>query len=436
MNLLLIIGLLIYAAAVWWRPHWGIYIILFLLPSYQLRFTVFNIPSTLLEWLILLLVVVVAIKITIPNSTLKTRLRSIFSEKKILWPFIIALLLLFAAAISVIISPQTRSALGIYKAYFLEASLFGFLCVLLLDTKEKLLGSFKSLSLLVIVLSLFGIYQFLTLYRLPPSWWGPGTEPRRVVSIYTYPNAVALLVGPIIAIFAGLLTSGARLNKYSKTLFFFSLVSGVVLIILTFSRGAWLGGAAALAALALLSRYRRLMMILFVSGLIIIAVIPATNNRIVPALTGTDPAGLERVKLYEGTVKILSEEPVFGSGLYSFRDAYTTVKESDSDEVLNYPHNFFLNFWVETGLLGLVCITSLLIWSLLVVHRLITKNVMGISFEKAVAVAVLSAIVMMIVHGMVDVPYFKNDLSLLFWFIVSLPVILIANQKMPEVEIK
>jgi len=40
--------------------------------------------------------------------------------------------------------------------------------------------------------------------------------------------------------------------------------------------------------------------------------------------------------------------------------------------------------------------------------------------DKYLKLGLLGALVVIIVHGLVDVPYFKNDLSLLFWLIIFL----------------
>ena len=42
--------------------------------------------------------------------------------------------------------------------------------------------------------------------------------------------------------------------------------------------------------------------------------------------------------------------------------------------------------------------------------------------DGALQLGVLLALVAVVVHGLVDVPYFKNDLCLLFWTLVALTV--------------
>ena len=41
--------------------------------------------------------------------------------------------------------------------------------------------------------------------------------------------------------------------------------------------------------------------------------------------------------------------------------------------------------------------------------------------HRAFAVMMASAMIALVVHGLVDVPYFKNDLAMLFWLLLALP---------------
>ncbi|MCA9389730.1 MAG: hypothetical protein KC585_03955, partial [Candidatus Magasanikbacteria bacterium] len=67
-----------------------------------------------------------------------------------------------------------------------------------------------------------------------------------------------------------------------------------------------------------------------------------------------------------------------------------------------YPHNIILNFWVETGLAGLLAF----FW---IVFAWLKKKE-----------AMLLPLVALLIHGLVDVPYFKNDLAIVFFLVLAL----------------
>ena len=75
-------------------------------------------------------------------------------------------------------------------------------------------------------------------------------------------------------------------------------------------------------------------------------------------------------------------------------------------EVFQYPHNILLNIWSETGLLGLIAFSCILItW----VRRGSGPRTTDL---------ILPILTALLVHGLVDVPYFKNDLAVAFWLFV------------------
>jgi len=82
---------------------------------------------------------------------------------------------------------------------------------------------------------------------------------------------------------------------------------------------------------------------------------------------------------------------------------------------LLYPHNIFLNFWLEIGLLGLMAF----IWTIVSFFRK-GFNTLWTNHNSLIQIGIMSAMTCLIIHGLIDVPYFKNDLAVLFWILVAL----------------
>jgi O-antigen ligase len=122
--------------------------------------------------------------------------------------------------------------------------------------------------------------------------------------------------------------------------------------------------------------------------------------------------------VWQGTKAVLQERPVTGSGLAGFTRAYLPHTTCDA-EPLTYPHMFVLNFWTETGLLGLVAISVFFAWWLRASVKLCQR---GHVWWGSVFAAVLAY---WLVHGVVDVPYFKNDLSMEWWALAALLALLV-----------
>jgi O-antigen ligase len=124
-----------------------------------------------------------------------------------------------------------------------------------------------------------------------------------------------------------------------------------------------------------------------------------------------------RFHLWSVTLQMLREHPIFGAGLSGFATVIGPYWNPTNIDRFTYPHNIVLNFWSETGLLGLASFFAILVigfWSSWRGYRMAEDPWL------AVHLGVLLALIAVVVHGLVDVPYWKNDLSLEFWAIVAL----------------
>jgi O-antigen ligase len=161
-----------------------------------------------------------------------------------------------------------------------------------------------------------------------------------------------------------------------------------------------------------------------VPALVVIAVafsrIPAVASRIGHQLNPTDPNNSldQRVRLWKATLRMLQDHPLFGTGLSGFSRTINPYRNvSGYTDQLIYPHNILLNFWTETGLLGLAAF----VWILVQAARLAWRGWRaGSPAWRPLQLGVLLALVGMVIHGLVDVPYWKNDLSLEFWVLLGL----------------
>jgi len=106
-----------------------------------------------------------------------------------------------------------------------------------------------------------------------------------------------------------------------------------------------------------------------------------------------------------------------------FNQAYRTARWQPL-EIYLYPHNIILNFWSELGLAGLL----LFIW---IIIKYFWLGVLNLRAQKNqyIVWGLLGAMAAIIVHGVVDVPYFKNDLAVMFWLLVALMSLINLNNK-------
>ena len=114
---------------------------------------------------------------------------------------------------------------------------------------------------------------------------------------------------------------------------------------------------------------------------------------------------------------MLSHYPVFGAGLSGFETRLGPFWNATHTDRFIYPHNILLNFWVATGVLGVVAFA----WLLLQAFRTSWAGWRSPARDWApLHLGVFLALIGIVAHGLVDVPYFKNDLSLEFWVLLAL----------------
>ncbi len=379
-------------------------------PAYVVRFVIGRqLPTNLLEIFLgaAIIVGLLATRGTVPWRNPYT------------WP---ALLFLIAATIEVPVAPQLTSALGYWKDFFIEPALAALIIAQLARSRARARLLLSGLAIagligagvnLVNDASLLMSHQFHVL--TPP------------VVIYDSPNAVPLYLVPLDAIALALLVfSDDRRERAAAGGF---VVVTAAAILLSFSRGGWAALAAVVIFVALFTVWRW-QVILAVVGVAVVGFVSSAGIRrrvlIELQFNSSHNSASTRVALWRSTLGLLSHHPLTGAGLAGFKRALVPYRVATPRPASTYdaifPHNIVLNFWVETGLVGLVAF----VWLLVQVVRTGIRGLRTDPFTRAISIGVLGVVVAIVVHGMVDVPYFKNDQALAFWAILGLQAGLLA----------
>jgi O-antigen ligase len=118
---------------------------------------------------------------------------------------------------------------------------------------------------------------------------------------------------------------------------------------------------------------------------------------------------------------MLRDHPVFGAGINAYQSTMAPYRAVDAYNVPEpYAHNIVLTTWSELGLLGLLAFIYIL-GALIVRPWPALKK--ASDFYRPLLWGLGTGFVMLAVHGLVDSPYWKNDLSLEFWLLAALEVV-------------
>lgn len=456
MNLLIILYLIFYLILAKIRLDWAVMLILATLPSYLIRFKILGIPLTLLEAMILVSFFIWFVF----QTEFKNFIRGKYGwrefrenrKERINYPFgLEIILLLIISFMAVVVAGFSDSALGIWKAYFFEPVLL-FILILNLFVGAKELDSgkhrsqirgcgleeiFWALAVSALAVSALAIYQKFTGAWIFNEFWAEAGN-RRVTSFFGYPNAVGLYLGPLILILIGWLAQQVRVIK--KQVISYKLLVILIIIILSGlaiyfakSKGAILGVAAGLIIFLMLSVGKKLrwaaILLILIAAVGVLAYSPLRSFTL--EKTFYSKSLQIREQQWKETWEMLKDgRLISGTGLANYQGSVVPYHQegiflrdyNDPDwhrktvfnaeyrarvwqptEIYLYPHNIFLNFWSELGLAGLLLFSWIIGRYLAISFKLLAVRD---DKDKFVILGLLCAMVVIIVHGLVDVPYF------------------------------
>jgi len=377
-----------------------------LAPAYVIRWHVGPLPTTLLELALLLTILIFVVETLRPGLP-----PPLWARVGVGGPLTLpALAFIAAGALSVLVSGDHRAALGLYRAYFIEPAAFFLIVATIASTPWRaglILLGFGVGGAVAAVLNAAVVLDAIRHHVLDLSTTPP-------VAIYQTANAVSLYLVPLVAMASSLLLYGrGRAVRWLSALF---LMIALPACLLSFSRGGYLALGAVGLGLAVSHRWAKLLVPSVVAAAIAVSQVPLIRDRIAYELQALPGNTLDfRIRIWGQTLRMLSHHPVLGIGLSYFQQAMGPFWQ-DLPKVI-YPHNIVLNFWAVTGLPGLFAFGWLAVRAFLLAWHGWRKHEPDWRPYDLGFILVLLA---MLAHGLVDVPFFKNDLSLEFWALLGM----------------
>jgi len=409
----------------WKNFRFGVGFFILLLPAYLMRFSWFGLPTTLLEVNLGILILVWLIKFAKDDWN---ELKSIVKQRLVF--FIFAVIFLLAALGAVFVSgigmkdfwSEVLSALGIWRAYFLEPIILFF--VLAVSARKQrlsindivwfLLLSGAIVAILAIIQKFFGIWY-------PPSLWKADFLGKRATSFFTSPNALGMYLAPLFVLATAMvwqkiknaLEQNISIKIIIKNNLLLAILALLFIVAILFSNSQGACAAVVIAGIVIiyLCGIRRTAIVLALLSMSAALYFAPLRQ----AVFFADTAGQNRVQLWHYSIDYLVKNPqnfVLGTGLRQFLDKIQKpVNDFTKIEPLLYPHNFILNFWTEIGLFGMLAFLVMLGYLFFNAVKIYKNN-------KILGAGLIGLLLVWVVQGLVDVPYFKNDLSIMWWLYV------------------
>jgi len=375
--------------------YWPIYF----LPFYLIRFGFFGLPTNLLEALTIF--IFVAFLFIDLHSFIKQGTNFFRNYFIFLVPIAV---IIIGLVIGTAKAGSYEIGLGIIKGWFIIPIMIWFLAnfgVTSGDSDKETRKAFQAYLVSSVIVALFSIGFWIE---------GKHTYDLRLQGFYNSPNYLAMALAP--GFLVGLFSY--KYDKNNKYIYIAAIGALSIVIYMTHSVSSWLAIAVSIVVTLLLKKrsyYKLLILSIFIFFSIMIFW-QLNQSRINQSFEGLERSSLaSRLMIWNASTKIIRSDAnwLWGIGPGNFQEQYLDNQKYFPPYLewsVPHPHNLFLTFWLSSGIIGFIAFLFILInW-----FRLILKY----EFKTPQVIAV-SIMLYILIHGILDTTYFKNDLAVIFW---------------------
>jgi len=440
-------------------------------PTYLWKVQISGVPFTLVEVLIygLFILFLGRFVIRLFKSGLMPMIKKlpIFNGSKecpcrLMWPILLfvagaVLGLLVAHDKIVMMDGQTifygkKVAFGIFKAWIIAPILMFALFHATVKKSGQILKMFNYYTVSVVFLSLWGLFQVISQsYTTPDARASGPFESANYLALYMAPAVLYMLVRVKESVF-----SVIHLEKYSlwkipfkrrkmplehpeNFLFIFAFLILLLVLLFTKSYAAMVAvfcSAVFYFGLEYLEYYRKKdvkkfpwkMVVLagMFAAAVMLAVFLIDSSKLQAIFQfGMRNSSSVRVEVYTIALQLLKDNWFTGIGLGQFPAIYQNEAVGILGHVpyewnMLHPHNLYLTMWLYLGLPGFAAF----LWIIYLLIAQCWQNLKTFAFSRInevpkIRVLGLAMLLIILVHGCLDTPFFKNDLALLFWLVAA-----------------
>jgi O-antigen ligase len=262
-------------------------------------------------------------------------------------PLLLLLVLGTASTFFSIYPEQSKRELGFFfcclSIYFLSLNFF--------SNRKRI----YFLSLIIVTsgvcLSLLGLFSYA--YSMGTSFWKGALS-----STYVNHNHFAGYLELCLPLALGL--TGYVTEKGKRAILILGIVLMIVSLILTLSRGGWIGAGLSLFFMAYLAKKRGILSKkMWIGAVIWLTLFTAAVFGLNPIMERLstfdnifrDPINFDsRIKVWEGTLEVIRDRPLLGTGMGTFAYAFPSHRPAGINCRYLYAHNDFLHFTSEMGI--------------------------------------------------------------------------------------
>lgn len=339
-------------------------------------------------------------------------------------------------AVAAVTSFAMLNSFSIWAIYFVFISMY-FVIINTVNTKKLLMNLLTVFVLSGFLVCLYGVAQYVFGWDTAQAWMDEemfSDIKMRIYSTLGNPNVLGEYILLVLPASVGLMW----VNKRFEAKVVYAAVSALMFgaLILTFSRGCWIGIMAAAAIFITFAAGK-----LWGLGLIALPIIPmilpqSIINRFSSIGNMEDSSTSYRVYIWMGTLAMIKDFWLSGIGMG--QKAFTQVYPfySYNGIVAPHSHNLFLQILVESGIVG---IAVFLIIAVLFLRRVMTGYQAGGKgdFLSTIMTALSAGVCGFLLQGMFDNCFYNYRVMLVFWCVLAMgrACVYVAEQKRGTAEI-
>ena len=288
--------------------------------------------------------------------------------------------------------------------------------------KEKALYAFLAGAVVTVV---YGFFQYANAADMAAdmeaqSWVDPERFPllrRRMYSTLENPNLFGAYLLMIISILTAFTLRERAVKR--RTVFAVILLSLLLCLALTYSRGAWVSLAAIVLGLTLI--YDKRFGLLFLLVPVVLAFYHGqVVERFLSLFSGEDTSVDLRFALWESTMAMIEEHPLLGVGWGAYFLAYPDYNFFIQEEgvLIFHAHNMYLNMLAEVGIPGGIAFLLAFFAQGILCWRNYRHG--NDSFTKSMGLGGVLMVMALSVISMGDHVLFSRSVSFCFWSLSAL----------------
>lgn len=279
-----------------------------------------------------------------------------------------------------------------------------------------------------------GIYEYIFLPNIHIKEWVDATQfpklMRRMASTLQNPNllgAYLLMVLSVVISYMLVYVKGhkedtrpvnvSKATRKQEVLMMIPICSVLFLtMVLTYSRGIWISFAAMILYWAIFVERKLFWSLLFIP-FVLYCYEGEIASRLWSIFQGTDTSADLRWALWDSTIYIVREHPLFGIGWNTFFLVYPDYNYyiQGPNVLMYHAHNLYLNVLAESGIPGLISFLAVL-----VCHVYASISLKGDIFRQAAQIGVGALVVGVLVSGLSDFELYSHQVTMIFWQLMGL----------------